>query len=522
MAWAQGLSPGAVPVAAAAICTHDGLGLPQTVSMPRRARIPASSRPVPARAHTRTGAVADRLRRAIAVGTFRYGDRLPSVRELATRWSVGINTVVAAYRMLETAGLVLAAPRSGFRVLPQAPLPPPPRPGPAADMPVPVDLDSVMARAVANRGVPGMVSLGLAIHRPGLLPLAALRRHMRREASQRDDLLAIYDGPMGQIDLRQAVARRLTRAGAVVGADAVIVTNGAQEGLLLALRATCPPGSCVAVESPAYHGLYQVIAALGLTCLEIPSASDTGIAVEALAAALDDHPVAAVVCSAACANPGGSQIPPERQRELVRLCLRRGVPLIDDDTYGDLVHVGVRAPPCIVAAGGDGGGVIHIGSFSKSVAPGLRLGFLVPGRWLDAVRLQKVMLNITTAAPGQAAVASLLDSGDFDRHWVRMAPRLAEHVRRTSEQIARTFPPGTRVSQPRAGVVLWVEMPDQVDADRLYADAIRAGVCVAPGTLFSARRRYRHHIRITAGWWDQSVAAAIARVGALACHQGRR
>lgn len=486
-------------------------------AMRQRRQAPPSSR-------TRADATADRLRSAIRGGTFAPGSLLPSVRDLARRWTLAINTVITAYRALEGEGLVMAVPRIGFRVLPPACPPALPRTPQAVDAPAPVNLCDLMTRAMSNREVPGMVSLGMAVPRPQLLPLPALCRQIRRIAQEEPEAVAIYDGPLGRIELRRAIARRLARAGAVVDPERILITNGAQEGLLLALRAVCPPGSCVAVESPAYHGLIQAIAALGLTCLEIPSSSTAGLSLDALRIALDDHPVAAVLCTATFSNPGGGSIPQEAQRELVALCTRRGIPLIDDDTYGDLAHDGQRPPACLAHAGDRGahaGTVIHIGSWSKAIAPGLRLGFVFAGRWHAPVQMQKVVMNISTASLPQLAVAGLLDSGDFDRHWQRTAPRLRDNLLRCATMVRSSFPDGTRVSQPAGGLVLWIEMPDGVDTDRLYTDGIRARVCVAPGTLFSARRRYRHHLRLTGAWWDDDVAAGIARLGGLARHQLR-
>ena len=481
---------------------------------------PANGAVVTRAAATVTATTVERLRTAIAGGTFAPGTRLPSVRELARQWSISINTVIAAYRQLEQAGLAQAEPRAGFRVLPPVQAQALPRTPAASDTPVPIDLGDLMTRALRNRDVAGMVSLGLAIPRPALLPLAPLRRHLQRIVRETPELCATYDGPLGNATLRRAIARRLALAGAVVDPERILITNGAQEGLLVALRATCPPGSCVALESPAYHGLIQAIGALGLSCLEIPSSTVSGLSLEALRLALDDHPVAAVLCTATFSNPAGGSIPLTGQCELVALCAQRGIPLIDDDTYGDLAHDGHR--PALCLAQDRDGTVVHVGSYAKSIAPGLRIGFVVAGRWLQEAVTQKVVLNITTGTLPQLAVAAMLDSGDFDRHWQRTAPRLRDHVQRCAAQVRRVFPAGTRVSAPAGGLVLWVEMPVEVDADRLYADGIRAKVCVAPGTLFSARKRYRHHLRLTAAWWDEAVEQAITRLGALAQHQVRQ
>lgn len=469
--------------------------------------------PVPA---TRYAETAARLRAAIAAGTYPPGARLPSLRRLARLWGVAQNTVVAAYRLLESDGLVAALPRSGFSVLPPRATAPRTPPRSLAAAPAPVDLAALVMH---SQRPPGTVELGLAAPRPELLPLAPLRRHLAAVLRDEPAACLAYDAVPGRPELRRAIARRLTALGAAVDPATVVVTDGAQEALQLALRAVCPPGACVAVESPAYPGLIQALAGLGLTCLEIPSSSATGISLDALRMALDEHRVAAVLCTASFSNPGGGCVPDAGRVELVELCRARAVALIDDDTYGELAHDGGHRTPCL--AHDRDGLVLHVGSFSKCVAPGLRLGFLVPGRWFAAVCAHKITATIATAVLPQLAVARLLDAGDLDRHRRRALPLLRQAVGRCAGAVLQAFPPGTRVSQPSGGLVLWVELPPAIDSERLAQDALRAGISTAPGSLFSPRRRFLHHLRLTATGWDAEVERAIAGLGRLAAHQLR-
>lgn len=472
---------------------------------------------------TRYADTAERVRAAIAVGTYPPGTRLPSVRALAAEWGVAINTVIAAYRLLESAGAICALPRSGFVVRSPAggaaPGAQPRTPG-RVDAPVPVGIGDLLVRTLRQGARPGLVPLGIAIPHPDLLPVRVLARRLAQV--QRDDAAAClaYDVVPGRIELRRAIARRLLAAGATVDPEDVLITAGAQEALTIALRAVCPPGASVAVESPAYPGLIHAIGSLGLRALEIPASTASGIALDSLAQALEDHEVAAVLCTSTFSNPGGGCVPPQAKRDLVALCHAHQVPLIDDDTYGDLAHDAGRPPLCL---GSDRDGlVVHVGSFSKSVAPGLRLGFLVAGRWARRAEAIKVTTSIATAVAPQLAVARLLDAGDFERHRQRACPRLAAQAAAMAAAVRASFPSGTRVSQPAGGFVLWLELPRGADAHRLYADAERAGIGFAPGSLFSPRGRFRHHLRLSAGAWDGRIAAAVAHLGRLARHQLRR
>jgi DNA-binding transcriptional MocR family regulator len=463
--------------------------------------------------------LAEALRAGMRVGTFPAGSRLPSLRALAAGHGVGMNTAIAAYRALAAEGLVLALPRSGFRaVAPRAD--PAPRTPEALEAAAPVDMGEFLARSRRLHELPGVANLAVAVPPADLLPLRDLRRAHLRILRAHGVPWDGYEAVGGCAELRLAIAQRLARAGAAVASDEVVVTNGAQEGLHLALSATSAPGACVAVESPAYPGLIQAIGALGLTCVEIPSSSTTGMSVEALRLALDDHRISAVLCTATYSNPAGGSIPAPARLELISLVRERGIALIDDDTYGDCAHDGARPRPLL--ADDRSGTVVHVGSFSKSLSPALRLGFLCAGRWRARAEAAKIAMNIGTAALPQLAVAGLLSSGDYDRHLQRAAPLLRERMGRCAEAVLRGFPAGTRVSRPQGGMVLWVELPAGVDAELLCQDGARARIAIAPGTLFSPRRRYRRHVRLCGARWDARIAEAIAHLGRLAAHQRAR
>jgi DNA-binding transcriptional MocR family regulator len=457
----------------------------------------------------RTADTAARLRQAIAAGTYPVGARLPSLRSLAEQWRVSINTVVAAYRQLEREGRISPLPRLGFRVVPPRQPPPPPLHLPAPTL---VDLADLLRSAEMRED--GPVPLGVAIPRPELLPLTALRRCLLAAQRAHPDACLAYDVAPGQRAAREAIARRLLARGAAADPEQIVITHGAQEGLQLVLRAICAAGACVAVATPAYPGFLQAMASQGLAAIGVPSSPATGISLPLLAQALERHPIAAVLLSSTWQNPDGATMPTAARRDLVALCRRHQVPLIDDDTYGELAHDASHEPLCLAEA--HGGLVVHIGSFSKCIAPGLRLGFVVAGRWTDAVVRHKIAVNVATAVAPQLAVAQFLDSGAFDRHRRQHAARLGGIVQRCAAAVLAAFPPGTQVTRPRGGFVLWVTLPATIDAQRLAVAARRAGIGIAPGPLFAPDGGFRHHIRLTAGWWDPVIANAIATVGNLA------
>jgi DNA-binding transcriptional MocR family regulator len=205
---------------------------------------------------------------------------------------------------------------------------------------------------------------------------------------------------------------------------------------------------------------------------------------------------------------------------LVALCETNRIPLIDDDTFGETQHDAQRPPFCLLYDASET--VIHIGSFSKVIAPGVRVGFVISRRWRKSLLERKVTANIATSVHPQLAIARLIESGDFDRHRQRILPHFGNALLHNATLIQKHFPDQTRISQPRGGVVLWVELPRMVHIDRLYQDAIRAKVCVAPGTMFSASGHYHHHMRLTVCAIDPRIDGAIERLGALVHHSVQR
>ena len=331
---------------------------------------------------------------------------------------------------------------------------------------------------------------------------------------------ARYEGAPGLLTLRRQIARRAVEVGVALSEHDLCTTIGATEALSLALRAVAKPGDVIAVESPAYFGVLQTIEGLGLRALEIPANPRTGLDVSAFEETLRLQQVRALVVTPTVGNPLGAIMPDEERERLVRITRRYDVPIIEDDVYAELVFDGSRPRPLRAFAGpSEDSHVLLVGSVSKTLAPGYRVGWLAGGRWHDQiVRLKYSHTLACPNLPGMA-VAEFLASGGYDRHLRRLRAALAGNVERYRETIATEFPEGTRVATPRGGFVLWVELPAGVDALQLYDQALRRRIVVAPGPLFSARQRFANYIRISAGtpWCDRiadgmrTLARLIAR-----------
>jgi DNA-binding transcriptional MocR family regulator len=457
--------------------------------------------------------LADELVHAIDRGALRAGDRLPSVRRLAQERSVSVSTVLEAYLQLENAGLIEVRPKSGHFVRRRpAPTAEPRTPRPCA-RPSRVTVTDAYTKILAAMRDPELVPLGCATVDQAYLPIAQLNRIITQVTREMITVGARYEAAPGLLTLRRQVARRAVEAGIALGEDDLCTTIGATEALSLALLAVARPGDVIAVESPAYFGVLQTIEGLNLRAIEIPAHPRTGIDVDAFEETIRQQPVRALVCTPTISNPLGAIMPEDARERLVRIAKRADIPIIEDDVYGELVFDGSRPRPL---RSFDDEIVLLVGSVSKTLAPGYRVGWIAGGRWHDRIVRLKYSHSLACPALLGMAVAEFLASGGYDRHLRRLRTGLAGNVERYREGILDAFPDGTRVSSPRGGFVLWVELPPGVDALALHEQALRRGIVVAPGPLFSARQRFSNYIRISAGTpWSERISGSIRTLGRL-------
>jgi DNA-binding transcriptional MocR family regulator len=464
--------------------------------------------------------VADEIRDAIESGALRPGDRLPSVRRLSRQRKVSVSTVLEAYAHLEAAGAIQTRPQSGHYVRARASVPEP-RPMRAPQETSLVSVSSLVASVYSNCDSGALVGLGAAYTPFSLLPTQRLRRLLAAEVRASTHGGAEYDEPRGFAPLRQQIARRALDWGcSTLSPDEVIVTYGASEAINLCLLAVARRGDTIAVESPTFFGILQMLEAHGLRALEIPSDARHGMRLDALEAGLKRHRVAAVVAVPNFSNPLGSLMPDASKQKLVAMLAKREIPLIEDDIFGDL-HYG-PSRPCVAKSFDRRGLVLLCGSFSKTLAHGYRIGWVAPGRFHDRVQLLKYSQTVATTTLPQRAIATFLEGGGYDRHLRTLRRSIAGSMQRLQGAVVEHFPRGTRMTRPQGGMLLWVELPRSVDAVELYRRALEEGITIAPGPIFSARQRLGHFVRLNAGIeWTPRVEVALSRVGQLAAELAR-
>lgn len=461
--------------------------------------------------------VAGRISFLIEQGTLRPGDRAPSIRNLSRQMQVSINTVKEAYCQLEDRRLLEARPQSGYYVRARLPeLPAEPVVDPPALNPAEVSLTNVYQMVMRDLLDPKLLQLGIAVPNYRLLPVEKLNKMLARETRRFPRQSVSYELPPGNLRLRQQIAQRLLLSGCTLSPDQIVITSGCVEAVVLALRALCKPGDAVAIETPVYFNFLQLIEELGLKALEIPASPSGGISLEALEYALERNrgEVKACIVLTNFNNPLGSLMSDEDKQRLVELLECHQVPLIEDDIYGDLAFSDER--PSVAKAFDKTGNVLLCSSFSKTLAPGYRVGWIAAGRYQSQIERGKMIASVATASPPQQAIAEFLANGGYEHHLRTIRRCYARQVAQMAAAIGHFFPTGTRVSRPQGGFVLWVEMPTGVDALRLYQRAKSVGISIAPGQIFSIKGKFHRCIRLNAALWDTDIENAIATLGRLA------
>jgi DNA-binding transcriptional MocR family regulator len=459
--------------------------------------------------------IAAQIARLIAEGTLRPGERIPSVRKLHKHQQVSVTTVTQAYRLLESRGLVEARPQSGYyvRVRPWVPPPEPEMIAPAPRASKVQVSDLVMEVIKATRD-PGLIRLGATMPSPELFPTAELTRVMGAVGRRFPVQANSYDPTPGHANLRAQVARRALESGCMLSPDDIVVTCGTTEALHLCLRAVARPGDAIAIESPTFFGILQIIESLGMRACEIPTYPREGICLDALAARLGPCRIKACVFTLNYSNPLGSCMPDEKKKRLVELLTERGIPLIEDDIYGSLTFGPAR--PKVAKSFDREGWVLLCDSFTKTLAPGYRVGWTAPGRFKAQVEYLKYVCTSATATPPQMAIANFLATGGYDHHLGKLRRFYAEQVQRMTEAVTRHFPPGTTVTRPTGGQVLWIGLPATVDSLQLYRNALAEKISIAPGPVFSPKKKFKNFIRLNCGNpWSPRLEEALAKLGEL-------
>ena len=445
------------------------------------------------------------------------GSRAPSLRQITRQRRVSLSTALQAYRVLEDRGILQARPQSGFYVAKGAPIlletPTISRPPRRAST---VSVAGVIPKLLEYATDPSLIPLGCAIPDAKLLAAGRLDRFLARAARAKGADYNMYTVPKGDPRLRREIARRALRWGQMLSPDDIAITCGCSEALFLALSVVSRPGDTIGVESPTYFGFLQVLEALELKALELPTDARSGLDLAALQRGLRGGSIKACLFSSSFNNPLGCTMTDDRKTAVLELLAKYRTPLIEDDIYGDIYFGDERPKPYMALD--PHGNTIYCSSFSKTIAPGYRIGWIATARYLAKILDRKFAFTMCGPALPQAAMAQFLGSGGYDSHLRRMRRTFSENIDRMIRTIDRAFPKGTRVSRPDGGFVLWLELPKLLASRELFEAALNKGVCFVPGDVFSTSHRYDNCLRVSCGSaWNARIEQGLETLGELAC-----
>ncbi|MDI6007440.1 PLP-dependent aminotransferase family protein, partial [Pseudomonas sp. MDMC17] len=358
------------------------------------------------------------------------------------------------------------------------------------------------------------VPFGSAFPSPDLFPLPRLAKSMAHALRRLSPHEIIADMTAGNADLRRQIALRYMVSGVMLPMEELVISNGAMEALNLCLQCVTQPGDLVAIESPTFYACLQVLERLQLKAVEIPVHPREGIDLGALSESLKQLPIKACWFMSSLQNPLGASMSEEKKQALYELLVEHQVPLIEDDVYAEL-YFGSH-PPKPVKSFDREGLVMHCSSFSKSLAPGYRIGWVAGGRYAEQIARLKLMTTISPSVPAQAALADYLQHGGYDRHLRKLRHALEMQQSAMLASAARHFPASTRVTRPSGGYFLWFEFPERLDSLQLLRLALAQGISLAPGPIFSASQGFRHCARLNYGHpWNPRSEQAMEVLGRL-------
>jgi len=458
----------------------------------------------------------------IAQGVIREGEKIPSVRQTSQHHNLSVSTVIRAFLLLESQGLIESRPQSGYFVRRKPAIQAGALAGPANAPATPADMargdtfdTSEFVLTTLRSIIQGSVPLGSPYPDPSIFPWARLNQYANSMARRAGQTGMTADLPRGNPELIRQIARRHLENGLPVDAGEIIVTTGATEALNLCLQAVAPPGSAIAVESPTYYALLQAIERMRMQAVEIPTDPVQGIDLEALEKAIVEQGVAACMVMPNFQNPLGFQMSDERKRAMVEMLARHEVPVIENDVYHELYYGDVH--PTSLKNYDTRGLVLHCNSFSKTLSPANRIGWALPGRYRAQVEKLKFLNTLNTPALPQLAIAEYLKNDGYDYHLRKVRKAYAQNASIMAAAVRRFFPAGSQVSTPVGGYLLWVTLPRGVQALELYARAQERGISVGAGNIFATDDAFQHCIRLNYSYpWSAEVEAAVRTLGLLA------
>lgn len=433
------------------------------------------------------------IERSIREGFYKPGHKLPSVRDLKKQYNTSISTIQNGYEHLIILGLVTSIPKSGYYVA--APV------NQRRDnltQENPIVRDAIFERNIelitSGHGNKKLVEFNVATPGDLIISQKLLLRTMQHVIREKGVGLLKYYPTNGLDELKSNIIKHAAGYQTRINPWELLITDGALQALYIALSAVCGPEDVVAVESPCVFSVLEVIRVLKLKVVEIPVALTNGFDVDFLKKACGQNKIKAIVITPNFHNPTGILLDDDAKKELVKISQQHHIAIIENDIYGDLNFGGKR--PSTIRSYDESGLVMTYSSYAKTLAPGIRLGWLAAGKFLRAAEQIKFSMGSTVSPVYQETVNRLLATNSYDRHLRAFRMLLAKNAFSTINLLSQHFPKDTSIVPPAGGYNIWVKMPDYIDMNNFYNECERIGVKFTPGYTFSFTEMFSSNFRI--------------------------
>lgn len=423
----------------------------------------------------------NKIENAINKGLLKAGDKLPSIRSVKAEYNLSTTSVQSGYDYLVFKGLVRSIPRYGYIIA-----------APQQEIMPSTTLNTIVKDAVFSEKVMmtskrlehcESASLNVATPADIFIPQNLILKTMQEVVREKGASLLRYYPNSGSLELRELITKRYALHGAYLQTEELIITDGALQALYIALASTTSPGDIIAVESPCVFSILEVFANLGLRTIEIPVSYPGGIDISLLEKVCDDHPIRAIVITPNFHNPTGLLLSDLQKKQIYDIAVANNIPIIENDIYGDLYFEGNR--PNNIRNYDTKGLVLTYSSFSKTLAPGLRLGWLAAGQYFAKAERLKFSLGRSVTPINQEVIVKLLQSTNYDKHLRSFRTKLAQQATLLKELFTTTFSDSLITSCPKGGYSLWCELSANTDMGLFYKKCEEVGVYFTHGETFT-------------------------------------
>ncbi|WP_245624663.1 aminotransferase-like domain-containing protein [Marinomonas fungiae] len=422
------------------------------------------------------------------------GARLPALRQLAQQQGVSVTTAGKAYDYLADRGWIYARPQAGYFVANRSQITE--FPALSSHSLTPRDPSRFAPVQGYNSGLTGFAPLGTSLLAPALLPEVDLARTIKRVTRRASQSMFSYPESQGLESLRQALSEHFRENHFAFNAEELVITNSCLDSVRIALECLTEPQDAIAVCSPCFSGLLDLLTTLKRQIIEIPVTHE-GIDLHALETCFAGQKVSAALLSTTHVNPLGITLPTQQKQAIAALASKYKMPIIEDDVYFELSHQ--KEKPLPAKYWDTDGYILWCSSISKVLAPGLRLGWCLPGRYFDKFYGHHSYTSMGVNSLVQACIAEFILCGDYRNHINKVRPILQSQVHLYRQFLAEHLPSSAQISAPQGGLVLWLRIPG-VDTNQLADEARKAGVDIRRGSCFSTHPDYNDCLRINCGW----------------------